>query len=310
MTEGTRLARVLAYYGYLENNIEENQKIICPFHSDVNPSMIVDLEKGSFYCFGCNITGHSAIDFILKKEKIDELQALILLSKILRNKKLYDIQDRKYVKKQDDKQLYLKAQDYYYGLKQIDWRQENMADYILEAREYMLKRGLTKKILNLAQARYTYNNHYSIVFPILDNNVFKGWVSRTTLPEIEKTRKYLYNTGFRRNDTLSGTYDKNATVVIVEGTMDMYKFKMCGIRNVVAILGWKITDNQIKKLKKQGINNVISALDNDECGRRGTKELRKHFNVTRWKYLKSCKDPGEFTKESFQKMYDKTMQSK
>ena len=44
------LAKVLLYYGCIENADCEEQKIVCPFHEDVEPSMIVNLKKGNFFC--------------------------------------------------------------------------------------------------------------------------------------------------------------------------------------------------------------------------------------------------------------------
>lgn len=149
---------------------------------------------------------------------------------------------------------------------------------------------------------------YPIIFPMLDNDIFKGWVCRTTNPEVEKRRKYLYNTGFSRRDTLVGNYENCDYIFIVEGYMDRLKFIQFGITNVVAILGWKMAKEQENKLKKSGVKYVISALDNDECGRKGTKYLQNIFkNVIRFKYLKNIKDPGEMTQELFDIMYKKTM---
>ena len=60
-------------------------------------------------------------------------------------------------------------------------------------------------------------------------------------------------------------------------------------------------------IKEKGITDVISALDNDECGRKGTKYLKSIFNVTRFTYLKGIKDPGDMTEDKFKKMYSRTM---
>ena len=68
------------------------------------------------------------------------------------------------------------------------------------------------------------------------------------------------------------------------------------------------TDEQKDKLKSKGIKRVISALDNDECGRKGTQFLKTVFDVTRFQYIKGVKDPGEMTKDIFNKCYRKTMQ--
>lgn len=102
----------------------------------------------------------------------------------------------------------------------------------------------------------------------MDNGKFKGWVCRTTVKEIEQKRKYLYNTGFSRANTVVGNYGSEKYVIIVEGYMDMLKFLQFGVDNVCAIFGWKMSDNQFKKLKASGIKFVISALDNDECGKK------------------------------------------
>ena len=128
--------------------------------------------------------------------------------------------------------------------------------------------------------------------------------------DIERRRKYLYNEGFSRATTMCGQYGKQDYVIVVEGYMDRLKFVQNGITNVVAVLGWKMSKQQEDKLKAAGITRVISALDNDECGRKGTMYLKTIFgtgNVIRWKYLKGIKDPGDMKPEQFQKMYKKTM---
>ena len=88
--------------------------------------------------------------------------------------------------------------------------------------------------------------------------------------------------------------------------MDRLKLVQYGINNVVAILGWKMSSEQIKKLKSKGIKTIISALDNDEYGKKGTKFLKQHFKVVRWQFLKGVKDTGEMNKDMFKKMYSKT----
>ena len=143
---------------------------------------------------------------------------------------------------------------------------------------------------------------------MFDNKLFKGWVCRTTLPDVEKRRKYLYNEGFSRATTLVGDYEGYDYVFVVEGYMDRLKFIQYGVKNVVAILGWKMSYEQEKKLKAFGINHIISALDNDECGKKGTSYLKSIFKkVTRFCYLKGVKDPGEMNNKNFDVMYKKTM---
>lgn len=304
---GKELAKVLIYYGLISDASQDEYKIICPFHGDINPSMKVNLVEGTFYCFGCTVSGN-ALKFVkLANPKMDDLQALKEYMKILKSKKVcnIDFAERKRKPRIEDKQYLLEAEDYYYGLKTINWKTDDQQETI-ECLKYMEDRGFNASILNKAKAKVTYNASYPIIFPMLDNGVFRGWVCRTNNSEVAKKRKYLYNKGFSRATTLVGNYENTKIVVIVEGYMDYLKMRMFGMHKVVAILGWKITDEQIKKLKDKGIETVISALDNDECGIKGTKYLRKFFKVVRWQYDKSCKDAGDMNEKSFRRMKNKT----
>lgn len=311
--DGTNLLKVLWYYGFIPTINSNVQKIICPFHKDVNPSLICDFDNGRWFCFGCNKSGDS-LNFVLDIEKqynnLNDLQALHKYFKILKSNKCKKIHLKKNTRPQAELQIDLlnEAHDYYYGLKKVNWYNPDFIEE-KECKDYMLKRGFTIKALMECDARYTYTKNYPLIFPMLDNGEFKGWVCRTTNKDVEKKRKYLYNKGFSRANTLVGDYGKKPYIIVVEGYMDRLKFIQFNESNVVAILGWKISDQQIKKLKDNGITTVISALDNDKCGKNGTKYLQRFFNVVRFKYLKGVKDVGEMNKAIFNKCLIKTKQA-
>lgn len=308
---GTQLAKVLWYYNLMPESSQGSQKIVCPFHDDVNPSMIIDFDEGSWYCFGCNKSG-DAVKFVQLLEKqengLNDLKAYQKFLKIQRSKKCSKISVKSFVKKKRGTKLELldEAHDFYYCLRSINWLDIDDEE-IAEVCSYMRHRGFRKKTLNKCKAKYTYNKNYPIVFPMLDNGEFKGYVCRTTDKKVEEKRKYLYNEGFSRATTLVGEYGKKKYVFVVEGYMDRLKFVQFGISNVVAILGWKMSNEQIMKLKEAGVTDIISALDNDKYGRQGTKYLKKFFNVTRFSYLKGIKDPGDMNKNTFMKMFNRTM---
>ncbi len=311
---GNELAKVLWYYNLIPDVSALTQKIVCPFHEDINPSMIVNFEDGSWFCFGCNLSG-DAIKFVKLMEaqynKLNDLQAYKKYLQILKSKKCSGIKlDRALVKQKPlQRDLYNEAYDYYHGLKKVNWEDSGTSgdNEESEAKTYMMNRGFSPEALNKCKAKVTYNHSYGIIFPMLDNGKFKGWVCRTMLKAIEAKRKYLYNEGFSRANTLVGNYGKQDYVIVVEGYMDRLKFVQFGEDNVVAILGWKMSLQQIQKLKDRGITKVISALDNDPCGKKGTEFLKQHFDVTRFAYLKGVKDPGDMTQEVFNKMFRRTM---
>lgn len=311
MKNGEALAKVLWYYNLIPDIASMNQKIVCPFHKDINPSMIVNFEEGSWFCFGCNLSGDASNFVKIMESKyngLNDLQAYKKYLQILKSDKCSNIVlNRVLVKKKPlQKDLYNEAYDYYHGLKKVDWKSSNELE-VMAAKRYMIKRGFSPKTLHKCKAKITYNKSYGIIFPMLDNGKFKGWVCRTMVKSIEEKRKYLYNEGFSRATTLVGSYGMKDYVFVVEGYMDRLKFVQFGEDNVVAILGWKMSPQQIQKLKDKGVTKVISALDNDDCGKKGTKFLKKFFNVTRFKYLKGVKDPGDMTQENFNKMLKQTL---
>jgi 5S rRNA maturation endonuclease (ribonuclease M5) len=293
------LAKVLHYYGLYQDSPE--YKIVCPFHEDINASLKINLKDNSFYCFGCNKTG-DALKFVqLLNKNLDDLSACMRYYKILKSKRVKVLKQKNYTKiKVEDEQALIEAEDYYNGLKSINWEKYDGPEKL-----YMRARGFIGSTLNKCKAKVNYNNAYPIVFPMYDLKEFKGWVCRTTNKAIEKQRKYLYNTGFSRSNTLVGDYAAKV-VIIVEGYMDWLKMRQFGKNKVAAILGWKATDQQIKKLKTKGVSVIISALDNDKCGIDGTKHLSKHFNIVRFQFPKGKKDPGEMSKAELQLAFEKT----
>lgn len=312
--EKNELAKVLWFYGLIGNVDAEEQKIICPFHEDANPSMIVNLKQGSYYCFGCHESG-DALKFVQKMEKMrsksNDLQGCKKFFQILKSDECSRIRIQRVEKvKKTSKQMYAEAYDYFHGLSKVNWRKKSDLDEVNEVRSYMVKRGFTTSTLNKIDARVTFSKNYELIFPMLDNGKFKGWVCRTNIPEVEQKRKYLYNKGFRRKTSLIGNYGDNEVLFVVEGFMDRLKFIQFGVNNVVAILGWKASLHQIEKIKsKKNIKYIVSALDNDKCGIKGSKYLESIFKekYVRFAYLKGIKDPGEMSEETFNKMYRKTM---
>lgn len=314
---GTKLAKVLAHYKLLPDAHALKQKICCPFHAnDVNPSLLVNLEDGSWFCFGCQKTGDAQKFVQLMESKyngMSDLKALQQYYKILKSNKYsnikVDVAQAKSAQK-PQKQLYNEAYDYYHGLRTVDWENDDDSD-VDAARQYMEQRGFSPHALNMTRAKVTYNDAYGLIFPMMDNNKFRGWVCRTMRKDIEAKRKYLYNEGFSRATTLVGNYGKANYVIVVEGCMDRLKFVEYGLKdNVVAILGWKMSKQQEDKLRQRGVQYVISALDNDDAGQKGTRYLKTVFgtsHVIRWQYLKGLKDPGDMSRQQFEKMYWKTM---
>lgn len=288
---------VLKYYNIYEPS--SLYKIVCPFHGDLNPSMQINLDKAFFYCYGCGVHGST---FELVKEFEPNLNTFEVYRKVAdivkgsnRPKIAREAAQPNFENKVSFREGIRLARDFYYNLPETNWFKVD--EDAFQIKRYMNNRGFTTSMLNKAKAKDTYNKLYPIVFPMFDNGIFRGYVMRTDDPTVEGERKYMYNKGFKRRITLPGDY-KYHTVVLVEGFLDKLKANQIGIKYVVAVLGWKLTGEQLEKLKKAGVKTIICALDNDEAGAKGYKYLKRicslnSMKLYRLRYPKTMKDMGD-----------------
>lgn len=291
---------------------DDQYKIICPFHGDKNPSLQINKQTGFFYCYGCGLSGGA---FELVKNYEPNLSPIEIYKKLhsfvkegkgdIGGRDVYTYTNLPYTHSFVDSKVKYRegiklAKDFYFNLPETNWYK--LPEEAIPILRYMKHRGFTTSTLKKFGAKFTYNKNYPIVFPMYDNGIFRGYVMRTDDPTVEDQRKYMYNKEFRRRITLPGDY-KNSTVILVEGFLDMLKAKQYGIKYVAAVLGWKLTSEQFEKLKRCGVKTIICALDNDECGRKGYKYLKRicsvnHISVKRIRYPKSMKDMGDLNKEN------------
>ena len=103
------LAKVLWYYNLIYDTVTHDQKIVCPFHDDVNPSMIANLDRNAWYCFGCQESG-DALKFTLMMESkyngLNDLQGLAKYRRILKSRKCSNIKAPGRVKKKSELEPY------------------------------------------------------------------------------------------------------------------------------------------------------------------------------------------------------------
>lgn len=309
---------ILQYFGIYKP--EAKYKIVCPFHDDKNASLQINLDKAYFFCYAeCGAKGGYLELFKQyyklwhNGEEISDLKAIVEVKKILKNKgynKIQISQSFTPVASKEDKREVVFSKDYYFNLPDPDWLRpkKNLSVYeeTMECRRYMNNRGFSNSVLKKSGAKPSLNKYYPIIFPLLENGKFKGYVMRTFDPEVELQRKYMYNKGFSRQRSLPGVYGKKqgaSWIVLVEGYLDCLKAQQFKVKSVGAVLGWKVTENQINKIKNQGIKTIICALDNDEAGHKGYNYLKliskqQGFKLFRIRYPKGIKDFGDLKRDS------------
>lgn len=210
-----------------------------------------------------------------------------------------------------------KAQEY---LKQRDINQKSIKEFkigfsgefdelyqALKAKglgeEEILESGLVEKADN-----GTYIDRYRnrIMFPTCDakGNViaFGGRVLDDTTPKYITTSD---NAIYTKAQNLYGMniakdYCQEKSLIIVEGYFDVITLHQHGIKNVVALMGTAITEEQVRLIKRY-TNKVLIILDADGAGQVATKraiKLLEGFDIE-YKCLRidNAKDPDEFIRK-------------
>lgn len=74
------LQNLLDYYGIPLKKTGSSFRILCPFHSDKDPSCSISLQRNQFHCFSCG-AGGGIIKFVELKESCDKKAAYNFLRK-------------------------------------------------------------------------------------------------------------------------------------------------------------------------------------------------------------------------------------
>lgn len=297
---------------------------VCPFHDDHSPSMSVSPEKQIFTCFSCGASGN-VFTFVADFEHISFVQAVSLLGEKLG----YKVSSDNAVRKRDDYfEIYDIASKFYQnslntsmGKNAIEYLNKRSID-----KNTIKKFGIGLSVQKVSLTDYLRNKKYSldklidigltndngkdifinrIMFPIYDLSgnpvAFSGRIYNTkdtskyiNTKETEKFKKgkILYNYHIAKEHL-----QKNDTVIIVEGFMDVIRASTVGINNVIATMGTAITKDH-KNIIKNMTKNVILCFDGDAAGEKATisamemlEDTQLNIKIVR---LPNDMDPDEY----------------
>lgn len=284
-----------------------NFKGLCPFHQEKTPSFVVSPERQIWHCFGCG-KGGDAFSFLMEYENMDFPEALRTLAKktgvklqgydfqkgaFSQKEKIYKINSISakfynfvltkhkigkvaldYLTKKRGLNIKL-INNYFLGFSTSD---NSLSKYLTAKKDYkegdLIEAGLSYirdgKILDFFKGR--------IMFPLTDHrgNIV-GFSGRSLSDDAQS--KYIntkdtlvYHKGslFFGLDTARDEIKKKENAIIVEGEFDVLAAFKNGIKNIVAIKGTALTENQANLLSRF-TKKVTLCLDQDEAGFTATK---------------------------------------
>ena len=312
---------------------------LCPFHNEKTPSFTISDDKGFYHCFGCGAHG-SVFDFLMRTEglgfveaveKIADLAGVKLPPRSAEDRErteqrmvLLDLTElvAGWFESQLAGQGGKPARDYLASRGLDDGMIEKFrvgfaAPSRTALKEAMLARSVNEDALIEAgllikpeDGGATYDRFRNrIIFPIADRRgrviAFGGRALGDGKP------KYINSPDtplFHKGRTLFGLARSReaaraeASVVVVEGYMDVIALAAVGLDHAVAPLGTAITEDQIRELWRLAPEPVL-CLDGDEAGLRAAVSaadralpLLKPGHSLRFALLPAGEDPDSLVR--------------
>ncbi|MEJ2194721.1 MAG: DNA primase [Ignavibacteriaceae bacterium] len=277
---------------------------LCPFHSEKTPSFTVSDEKQIFHCFGCH-TGGNIFKFLMEYKKISFVESVQEVAEQLgipldyyeagkeeeqsEQEVLYDINTeaakyflnnllndkesegaRNYLKERNVKTQTLRAFGLGYTLK--GW--ENFINFAKGKGIDLDKAAALGLIGKNNDGKYYDKLPGRLIFPIFSpNGRVVAFAGRTMDPD-EKAAKYINSPEsliYRKSRVLYGLSHAKDEIrrlgkaILVEGYMDLITLYQNNIKNVVAVSGTALTDEQVQLLARY-TKDVVLLFDSDTAG--------------------------------------------
>ena len=326
---------------------------LCPFHNEKTSSFTVNEEKQIFHCFGCHVGGN-VFKFLMEYEKVSFVEAVQDVAhrvgidielddnssggKQSQQEILYEINNK--VAKYFSDNLIIKKEgevaiNYFKNRKiKLQTMRGFELGYSFPARDALvnflkehnidIEKALSLGLIGSSNDGRLYDKFSGrIIFPIFSPNgrivAFAGRVFN----EKEGTAKYL-------NSPESSIYTKGRILyglshakdeirkldkaILVEGYMDLISLYQAGIKNIVAVSGTALTEEQTILLSHY-TKNIILLFDADTAGikasMRSIEILLKRDLEIKIASLPKGEDPDsyiqKFGKEKFEEIIKKAI---
>lgn len=311
----------------------KNYFCVCPFHDDHSPSMSLSTEKQIYKCFSCGATGN-VFTFVSEYENVSFIEAVSIVANkcgmeisqaVIKNNTSQIFKEEHEIMELSQKffQNNLRTDAGKEALSYLNNRgitddiikefgiglsidSNDSLLILLTKKNYDIKKLSDIGLINIVNGK-TYDMFTRrITFPLWDKDGnIVGFSARIYRGEKEVS-KYMNSREsklFKKGETLYNYHNakdaakREKKIIVVEGFMDAIRVAASGLKNVVALQGTAMTQEQINLLKKLRVK-VILCLDNDNAGLIATvnngEELVKNDVETYVVRLSGEKDPDEY----------------
>jgi DNA primase len=311
-----------------------NYKANCPFHGEKTPSFMVSPELQIFKCFGCSEAG-DVFSFLEKYEGMEFSEALKYLAERA-GVKLVSANFGPSSEKEHLIEIHSQTLKFYNymllthptgkqalgylqkdrGLKldtikefQLGFSPENsypLSNFLTIKKKFNSK-DIERAGIGIPQGANVYDRFSGrVIFPLFDHRGNPiGFAGRILPWDKRDTGKYINSPEtpiYHKSSVLYGLnitrplIKKKKVAIVVEGELDLISSYQAGIKNVVAIKGSALTEDQVRLLSRFAPKFVL-ALDSDMAGdaaaRRGLTVAENSGIEVKVAKITNFKDPDE-----------------
>lgn len=325
-----------------------NYKANCPFHGEKTPSFMITPELQMYKCFGCGKSG-DVFTFIEEHEGMEFKEALKYLAEkagvTLVGFKGEDVSDREKIIEINKSALNFynyALNEHPSGKKVLEYLKKDrglnpetikefklgyspesydaLSNYLIKTKKINLN-DISKSGLLVGRGIDRFRGR--VIFPLTDHrgNVigFAGrilpWAKQDMAKYINSpdTPAYHKSKVLYGMDLTKGHIRDKKYAVIVEGELDMISSYQAGIRNVIAIKGSALTEDQLRLIARFA-QKIVLCLDSDFAGNEAAKRgsimaVNLGFEV-KVADLGKYKDPDEISRnepEAYVKAIDEAI---
>ncbi|MEH0834606.1 DNA primase [Pectobacterium cacticida] len=276
--------------------------VLCPFHQENTPSMVISPDKNLYHCFGCD-AGGSVIDWVMKTEGLSLPHAVDKLRRELGSvpaaEPLPPVAD---IANEQEKQALLhRVTEFYHhtllnapdAIAYLEKRRLNHPELVAAFRlgfanrtlgyrlpSSKLKDGATvrSQLQAIGVMRSSGHEHLagSLVVPVIDlNGQVRELYGRKVGDRLRAgTPNHLYLPGPHGGVWNEQALAASKSVILCESLIDAMSFWVAGYRNVTAAYGVNgFTDEMRQAFIRHGVKQVLIAFDNDAAGDEGAVKL-------------------------------------
>jgi len=248
----------------------------CLWHDDNSPSLNIVEDKGFMFCPVCR-TKADAIDYIAKKYGLGWVDSVERAADIAGIAIEIDGGDQQeYLANRQERKSFidrLLKEHAAYRLNLQDDRAERI-------RQLLIDRGITAEASKEFEIGFAPSGFFAqrITIPILNHrNEIVGFTGRTTIDQPAKYKNSEDSVIFKKkslvfNEVRAKQYAREAaSLIFVEGHLDVVSMWQHNIRNVVALQGTGAPEPDVLKRLARGAKNFVLCFDGDQGGKKASE---------------------------------------